>query len=122
MIRIAIVIEEAGGNFAAAAPDLAGCIATGTTIEEVTNTLRDAIREHLEFLRETGEEIAPARSRADVIEVPTSLTSAPSDRAPRLGRTQKSSGPTPTRRSDPRPQRLSAARWRASNSPTRPPH
>ena len=64
-----IVIEDAGTNFAAYAPDVPGCIATGATIEEVTTTLREAIGEHLEILREMGEEIPIPRSRAGVIQI-----------------------------------------------------
>lgn len=69
MTEFTIVIEDAGTNFAAYAPDVPGCIATGATIEEVTTTLRDAIDEHLEILREMGEEIPVPHSRAGVIQI-----------------------------------------------------
>jgi predicted RNase H-like HicB family nuclease len=55
MTEFTIVIEGAGTNFAAYAPDVPGCIATGATVEEVTMTLREAITEHLEIHREMGE-------------------------------------------------------------------
>jgi len=69
MTQFTIVIEDASTNFAAYAPDVPGCIATGATIEEVTSTLRGAIDEHLEILREMGEEIPVPRSRADIIRI-----------------------------------------------------
>ena len=69
MTEFTIVIEDAGTNFAAYAPDVPGCIATGATVEEVTVTLREAIAEHLEVLREMGEEIPIPHSRAGVIEI-----------------------------------------------------
>jgi predicted RNase H-like HicB family nuclease len=69
MTEFTIVIEDAGTNFAAYAPDVPGCIATGATIEEVTVTLREAIGEHLEILREMGEEIPIPHSRAGVIQI-----------------------------------------------------
>ncbi|MBW4030625.1 MAG: type II toxin-antitoxin system HicB family antitoxin [Acidobacteria bacterium] len=69
MTEFTIVIEDAGTNFAAYAPDVPGCIATGATIEEVTTTLREAIGEHLEILREMGEEIPIPHSRAGVIQI-----------------------------------------------------
>jgi predicted RNase H-like HicB family nuclease len=69
MTEFTIVIEDAGTNFAAYAPDVPGCIATGATIEEVTITLREAIGEHLEILREMGEEIPIPHSRAGVIQI-----------------------------------------------------
>lgn len=69
MTEFTIVIEDAGTNFAAYAPDVPGCIATGATVEEVTVTLREAIAEHLEILREAGEEIPIPHSRAGVIQI-----------------------------------------------------
>jgi predicted RNase H-like HicB family nuclease len=69
MTEFTIVIEDAGANFAAYAPDVPGCIATGATVEEVTVTLREAIAEHLEILREMGEEIPIPHSRAGVIQI-----------------------------------------------------
>jgi len=69
MTEFTIVIEDAGSNFAAYAPDVPGCIATGATVEEVTTTLREAIGEHLEFLREMGEEIPVPHSRVGVIQI-----------------------------------------------------
>jgi predicted RNase H-like HicB family nuclease len=69
MTEFTIVIEDAGGNFAAYAPDVPGCIATGSSVEEVTVTLREAIAEHLEILREMGEEIPVPHSRAGVIQI-----------------------------------------------------
>jgi predicted RNase H-like HicB family nuclease len=69
MTEFTIVIEDAGTNFAAYAPDVPGCIATGATVEEVTVTIREAISEHLEILREMGEEIPIPHSRAGVIQI-----------------------------------------------------
>jgi predicted RNase H-like HicB family nuclease len=69
MTDFTIVSEDAGTNFAAYAPDVAGCIATGATIEGVTTTLREAIGEHLEILREMGEEIPIPHSRAGDIQI-----------------------------------------------------
>lgn len=69
MTEFTIVIEDAGTNFAAYAPDVPGCIATGATIEEVTTTLREAIGEHMEILREMGEEVPVPHSRAGVIQI-----------------------------------------------------
>ncbi|MBW4079095.1 MAG: type II toxin-antitoxin system HicB family antitoxin [Acidobacteria bacterium] len=69
MTEFTIVIEDAGPNSDAYAPDVPGCIATGATIEEVTTTLREAIGEHLEILREMGEEIPIPHSRAGVIQI-----------------------------------------------------
>ena len=50
-MRYAIVIEKAGNNYSAYVPDLPGCVATGLTIDEVTQEIRDAIEFHLEGLK-----------------------------------------------------------------------
>lgn len=49
-----IVIERAGGNFSAYAPELPGCIATGSTEAEVETNMRSAIELHLKGFGEDG--------------------------------------------------------------------
>ena len=68
-MRYAIVIENAGPNYSAYVPDLPGCIATGATVEETERSIRDAIKFHLEGLRQDGSPIPPASSRVDYVEV-----------------------------------------------------
>lgn len=68
-MRYAIVIEDAGGNFSAYVPDLPGCVATGATVEETEQAIREAIAFHLEGLREDGAPIPPPSSRVDYVEV-----------------------------------------------------
>ncbi|NQT50998.1 type II toxin-antitoxin system HicB family antitoxin [bacterium] len=53
-MRYAIVIEKAEANYSAYVPDLPGCVATGQTVKEVEREIREAIRFHLEGLREDG--------------------------------------------------------------------
>ena len=54
IMRYAIVIEKAQGNYSAYVPDLPGCITTGKTIEEVEKNMKEAIAFHLEGLQEEG--------------------------------------------------------------------
>ena len=68
-MRYAIVIETAGSNYSAYVPDLPGCVATGTTIEEAEAQIREAIEFHLEGLRADNLPIPPASSRVDYVEV-----------------------------------------------------
>jgi len=68
-MRYAIVIEKAGNNFSAYAPDLPGCVATGATFEEAEAQLREAIEFHLAGLQEDGLPIPPATSQVEYIEV-----------------------------------------------------
>ncbi|MGB3649830.1 MAG: type II toxin-antitoxin system HicB family antitoxin [Rivularia sp. (in: cyanobacteria)] len=59
-MRYAIVIEKATNNYSAYVPDLPGCIATGATIQEVNQQIKEAIAFHLEGLREEGLSIPEA--------------------------------------------------------------
>jgi len=68
-MRYAIVIEKAGENFSGYVPDLPGCVATGTTVEEAESELREAIEFHLAGLREDGTPIPPPSSRVDYVDV-----------------------------------------------------
>lgn len=68
-MRYAIVIENAGSNFSAYVPDLPGCVATGATLEEAEQAIREAIEFHLEGLREDGSPIPEPSSRVNYVEV-----------------------------------------------------
>ncbi|TAM61752.1 MAG: type II toxin-antitoxin system HicB family antitoxin [Rhodanobacter sp.] len=64
-MRYAIVIEQAAENYSAYVPDLPGCVATGNTIEEVEEQIREAIAFHLEGLREDGMSVPPPSSHVE---------------------------------------------------------
>jgi predicted RNase H-like HicB family nuclease len=68
-MRYAIVIENAGGNYSGYVPDLPGCVATGATIPETEQALREAVEFHLEGMREDGGPIPPPSSHVEYIEV-----------------------------------------------------
>lgn len=70
MKRYAIVVERAKRNYAAYAPDLPGCGATGETVEEAVNLLREAMALHVAGLREDGLPIPEPSSVVDYLEVP----------------------------------------------------
>jgi predicted RNase H-like HicB family nuclease len=53
-MRYAIVVEKAGDNYSAYAPDLPGCIATGNTVKEAEQEIQAAIQFHIDGLREDG--------------------------------------------------------------------
>ncbi len=63
-----IVIEKAANNLSAFSPDLPGCVATGATRAEVEDRMRDAIRMHLDGMREDGLTIPEPSSIAEYIE------------------------------------------------------
>ena len=68
-MRYAIVIENAGHNYSAYVPDLPGCVATGATVEETEQAIREAIELHLEGMREDGSPVPPPSSRVEYVEV-----------------------------------------------------
>lgn len=67
--RYAVILELAEHNWAAYVPDLPGCISTGKTLEETERNIQEAVRGHLEVLREFGEPVPPPTSVAREIEV-----------------------------------------------------
>lgn len=67
-MRYAIVIEKANGNYSAYVPDLPGCIATGDSVASVETEIRDAIRFHIDGLKEDGLPVPEATSIADYVE------------------------------------------------------
>ena len=67
MQQFLIVIEQATGNYSAYCPDLPGCIATGKTIEEVKQRMGEAIKIHLEGMREDNIPLPAMKSQADYI-------------------------------------------------------
>jgi predicted RNase H-like HicB family nuclease len=68
-MRYAIVIETAGANYSAYVLDLPGCVATGGTPDEAEANIREAIKFHLDGLREDGAPIPPPSSRVEYVEV-----------------------------------------------------
>lgn len=68
-MKYAIVIEKARSNFSAYVPDLPGCIATGKTLMEVEQQIREAIEFHLEGMREDGESIPAPTSSVEYVEI-----------------------------------------------------
>lgn len=63
-----VVIEQADdGSFSAYVPDLPGCVTCGDTREEAMAMIAEAIRGHIEVLREEGEPIPMPRSTATVV-------------------------------------------------------
>ena len=67
-MRYAVVIEKAETNYSAYVPDLPGCVATGATVREVESQIREAIRFHVEGLREDGLAIPKPTSLAEYVE------------------------------------------------------
>ncbi len=54
MKKYLVVFEETGTGFSAYSPDLEGCVATGSTRDEVERNMREAIEFHLQGMRQEG--------------------------------------------------------------------
>ena len=69
MLKYTIIIEKANGNYSAYCPDLPGCVATGKTVEETIQNMREAIKFHLEGLKAENMPIPVSKSMAYQVEV-----------------------------------------------------
>jgi len=69
MNKYLIVVEETKTGYSAYSPDLPGCVATGKSREVVEKTMEEAIKLHLQGLKEDGEPIPPPRSYSTYFEV-----------------------------------------------------
>lgn len=70
-IKYAVLFEQAESNWAAYVPDLPGCMTTGKTLEETEINIREAIRGHLETLRDFGDPVPQPTSVAKEVEIST---------------------------------------------------
>ena len=66
--RYAVVFERSETGYGAYAPDLPGCVATGGTLDETRQRMREAITFHLRSIREDGDDI-PKPSHVEMLEV-----------------------------------------------------
>ena len=56
-MKYAVFYAKTSTGYSAHVPDLPGCIATGQTLEQTEQRMREAIEMHLEGMREDGEPI-----------------------------------------------------------------
>ncbi|HEX9129650.1 MAG TPA: type II toxin-antitoxin system HicB family antitoxin [Gemmatimonadaceae bacterium] len=67
--RFLIVVENAGRNFSAYSPDLPGCVATGANRDEAETNMREAVRMHIDGLKEDGLPIPSSSAIAEYVVV-----------------------------------------------------
>lgn len=67
-MRYAVVIEKADKNYSAYVPDLPGCVATGATVADVEAEIREAIRFHIDGLKEDGIAVPPPAAIAEYVD------------------------------------------------------
>lgn len=68
-MRYMVVVEEGPASFGAYVPDLPGCVAAGSSRQEVMELIQEAIEFHLEGIREQGVPVPPPHSFSEFIEV-----------------------------------------------------
>jgi predicted RNase H-like HicB family nuclease len=68
-MKYLVVVEETSTGYSAYSPDLDGCIATGSTREEVELEMQTAIEFHLEGLREDGGTVPKPGTYATYVDV-----------------------------------------------------
>lgn len=68
-MRYAVVIEKGPKSFGAYVPDLPGCVAVGSSAEEVKKLIAEAVVLHLEGLREDNLPIPDAVSECEYVEI-----------------------------------------------------
>jgi predicted RNase H-like HicB family nuclease len=69
-MKYLIVIERTATGYSAYSPDLPGCIATGSTREEVEREMKGAIAFHLDGLKAEGLAIPQPSSSSSYVDIP----------------------------------------------------
>ena len=68
-MKYTVVYERTPRNYSAYVPDLPGCVAAAKTKAETRRLIREAIKMHIEAMREDGEPIPEPGNATELIEV-----------------------------------------------------
>lgn len=68
-MRYMVVVEQGPSSFGAYVPDLPGCIAAGSSKEEVLQLIQEAIEFHLEGIKDQGTPVPQPHSYSEFVEV-----------------------------------------------------
>ncbi len=68
-MKYAIVIEQRSTQFKAYVPDLPGCTASGSSLDEVESSIRLAIQYHILGLKGDGAAVPPPVSQVNYVAV-----------------------------------------------------
>jgi predicted RNase H-like HicB family nuclease len=69
-MKYLVIIEQTETGYSAFSPDLPGCVAAGSTKEDLEKNMRDAIAFQLEGMHKEGLDIPQPRSFSTYVEVP----------------------------------------------------
>lgn len=70
-MKYAVIFEKTATGYSAYVPDLPGCAAAGSTIEETSELIRGAAEMHLEAMREDGDAIPAPTTVTGYVALPT---------------------------------------------------
>ena len=68
-MKYLVVVEQGDTGFSAYVPDLPGCIAAGSTRDEVVALVQEAIEFHIQGLKEAAEPVPKPTSQGELIDV-----------------------------------------------------
>ena len=66
-MKYLVIYEKTATGYSAYAPDLPGCITTGSTLQETESMMKEAIEFHIEGLRQDGLPVPEPSTVADYI-------------------------------------------------------
>lgn len=69
VMRYMVVVEQGPNSFGAYVPDLPGCIAAGSSKQEVLQLIQEAIEFHLEGIKDQGASVPQPHSYSEFVEV-----------------------------------------------------
>jgi predicted RNase H-like HicB family nuclease len=69
MYKFLVVIEKTENGYSSYSPDLPGCVATGSTREEVEKNMHDAIELHVQGLLEDNLPVPEPTTFAEYISI-----------------------------------------------------
>lgn len=68
-MKYVYIIERGDdGSYSAYVPDLPGCTTSGDSIDDVKQSIKDAVASYVDSLREHGESVPAPTSTTDVVE------------------------------------------------------
>ena len=68
-MRYAVIVEKGPDSYGAYVPDLPGCVAAGDTREEVVSLIREAMKFHIEGLKQQGLLVPAPSSAVEFVDV-----------------------------------------------------
>jgi predicted RNase H-like HicB family nuclease len=71
MSKYIVFFGPTATGYSAHVPDLPGCVAAASTLEETRELMREAIEFHIEVMRMHGEVVPEPTLHVEQIEVPT---------------------------------------------------